>query len=82
LRAAYAALGLGDAVLSADDTRTAQRFFLSFAQTWCSTESTNGALTAPRMRVNGSLRDMPAFAQAFGCDATAPLSATEVCQAW
>src|SRR5438128_450834 len=52
-----------------------QRFFLGFAQVWGENSSleqqTRAALTDPhaqgRFRVNGTVQNMPAFAQAFHC---------------
>jgi predicted metalloendopeptidase len=67
-----------------------QRFFLGFAQVWCENSSPqaarNQALTDPhspgRYRVNGTLRNMPEFVQAFSCKAAQPMVSENACRVW
>jgi endothelin-converting enzyme/putative endopeptidase len=67
-----------------------QQFFLSYAQNWCQNqrdETTAQALRtdphAPvQYRVNGVVAQVPAFAQAFHCPATAPLVRPQPCDVW
>jgi putative endopeptidase len=67
-----------------------QQFFLSVGQSWCSKYREEYARTAvqidphspPRFRVNGSLADNPAFAQAFSCAAGTRMNPTDKCVVW
>jgi putative endopeptidase len=67
-----------------------QRFFLGWAQVWAQNIRPEAArlrvATDPhplgRFRVNGPLSNMPAFAQAFGCQAGDPMVRAERCQIW
>jgi len=67
-----------------------QRFFLGFGQVWCENRSDEVArllaLTNPhspgRYRVNGVLRNMPEFDQAFSCKAGQPMAPPNQCRVW
>jgi endothelin-converting enzyme/putative endopeptidase len=67
-----------------------QRFFVSFGQIWCQNQTPEmarlRALTDPhspgRYRVNGVLQNMPEFATAFHCAATAPMASQNACRVW
>jgi len=67
-----------------------QQFFIAYAQTWCETASDTITLRqiatdphAPgRFRVNGGLRNLPEFAQAFACSPESALAPTDRCQIW
>ncbi|HEX3549834.1 MAG TPA: M13 family metallopeptidase [Candidatus Elarobacter sp.] len=67
-----------------------QRFFLAFAQVWrgAQTEAAirQAALTDPhpnpRLRVIGTLSNMPEFREAFHCAAGTPMVRKESCQIW
>jgi putative endopeptidase len=67
-----------------------QRFFLGFAQVWCSNSTPEAerlqVLTNPhspgRYRTNGSLANDPDFQQAFHCPAGAPLAPEQRCRVW
>jgi endothelin-converting enzyme/putative endopeptidase len=67
-----------------------QEFFLSFAQLWCSQVSDQAAAqlsaydphSPPKFRVNGVVRNLPEFAQAFACPAGAPLAPSDPCEVW
>jgi putative endopeptidase len=67
-----------------------QRFFLSFAFSWCGAERPEFArmlvTTDPhslrRFRVNRSLSNMAEFAQAFGCKSGQPMVHEPRCQVW
>jgi putative endopeptidase len=67
-----------------------QRYFLSFGQIWCE-NSTPESLrlhtqTDPhspgRFRVNGVVRNMPEFQNAFACKAGQPMVAANACRVW
>jgi endothelin-converting enzyme/putative endopeptidase len=90
LKLAYAAFeagtpGAGGAGFSAE-----QQFFLSFAQMWCTAPSEQALaqqlLSDPHspaeFRVNGTLRNLPQFAQAFSCPAGAALAPADRCEIW
>ena len=67
-----------------------QQFFLAHAQSWCETAS--DGVTARQLasdphapskfRVNGSLRNLPEFAEAFACSAGSELAPTDRCELW
>ncbi len=69
-----------------------QRFFLGFANVWASSIrpqmarmlATVDPHPAAPYRVNGTLSDMPAFHEAFGCKAADPMvrAADKMCQIW
>jgi len=64
-----------DKVAVADGFSEDQQFFLATGQAWCGKASkaglrrlaTTGTYTPPRARVNGTLANLPAFAEAFTC---------------
>ncbi|HET7541767.1 MAG TPA: M13 family metallopeptidase [Polyangiaceae bacterium] len=67
-----------------------QQFFLAYAQSRCETASDGIAARrlatdghAPsKFRVNGSLRNLPEFAEAFACAPGSELAPTDRCQLW
>ena len=67
-----------------------QRYFLSFAQIWCESQTPEvlrlRAQTDPhspgRFRVNGVVRNMPEFQKAFACKVGQPMVAANACRAW
>jgi putative endopeptidase len=76
----------------ADGFTPAQRFFIAYAQQWCTAERPEFAREnlrddghAPaRYRTNAPLSNMPAFAHAFSCPTTAPMvrPASARCSFW
>jgi endothelin-converting enzyme/putative endopeptidase len=67
-----------------------QKFFLSFAYSWCSQyspellrtiESTNPHSIA-KYRVNGVVSDMPEFQRAFSCKKGSPMVRENQCRVW
>jgi predicted metalloendopeptidase len=67
-----------------------QQFFLSFAQSWCTNrrEDLERLLAnvdphaPPRLRVNGTLANTPAFAAAFACPAGSQMAPATRCSIW
>jgi len=68
-----------------------QRFFLGFAQIWCTnarddsrrTQALTDYHSLPEYRVNGTLSNSEAFAKAFHCKATDPMVRGEkACRIW
>jgi endothelin-converting enzyme/putative endopeptidase len=69
-----------------------QQFFLGFAQSWCAKVRPEFARVAAQvdphspafLRVNGPLRNLDTFRQAFNCPAGAKMvrPAGEACQVW
>jgi putative endopeptidase len=67
-----------------------QRYFLSFSQIWCESQTPEilrlRAQTDPhspgRFRVNGSVRNMPEFQKAFACKAGQPMVSANACRVW
>lgn len=67
-----------------------QRFFLGFAQIWCGEYTPEAARlraqTDPhspgKYRVNGTVSNMPEFAEAFGCKAGDAMVRAQACRVW
>lgn len=67
-----------------------QQFFVSFAQSWCTNRRDEDARgramvdphAPPKFRVNGPLRNFPAFAAAFACASGTPMAPKERCSVW
>ena len=78
-------------VTKKDDGYTqAQQFFLGYAQLWCENVRPEEARTlaqtdphsAPEFRVNGVVRNMSQFDQAFGCKAGNKMYTANACRVW
>jgi len=96
LRIAYMALldtlaAQGRAIQEkADGYTEAQRFFLGFAQVWCTNETEQAlrqaALTDEhsddRFRVNGVVQNFDEFGKAFGCTKGQPMYPAKSCRVW
>jgi len=95
LRLAYAALekALRGATPAPIDGLTApQRFFVAYAQAWCSKatdpDKRRRALTDPHspgeFRVNGVVANQPEFGRAFACPVGAPMAPApeKMCRVW
>jgi endothelin-converting enzyme/putative endopeptidase len=67
-----------------------QRYFLSFAQIWCESQTPEilrlRAQTDPHspghFRVNGTVRNMPDFQKAFACKPGQPMLSQNACRVW
>ncbi len=67
-----------------------QRFFLGWAQVWCSNSTDDlkrlQTQTDPHalgeFRVNGVVSNMPEFRQAYGCTAVQPMVRQNACRVW
>jgi putative endopeptidase len=74
----------------ADGFTEDQLFFLAVGQAWCSKqrdeESRRRVMSDPHAppfaRVNGSLSDLPEFAEAWSCEAGATMAPADRCQVW
>jgi putative endopeptidase len=96
LRIAYMALldtlkAQGKSIGEKTDGYTeAQRYFLGFAQVWCTNETEEMArqlaLTDPhsqdKWRVNGTVQNFDEFARAFGCAKGKPMYPAKSCRVW
>jgi endothelin-converting enzyme/putative endopeptidase len=68
----------------------AQRFFLSYAQSWCVNRTNEYAKEAAKTdphspgkyRVNGVLANLPAFREAFSCKVGTPMAPARVNRVW
>jgi putative endopeptidase len=68
----------------------AQRFFIGFAQVWCSNQTEQSArqlaLIDPhspgKWRTNGSVRNFDEFGKAFGCHKGQPMYPENSCRVW
>ncbi len=73
-----------------DGYTSAQRFFIGFAQVWCSNQTEQSArqlaLTDPhspgRWRTNGSVQNFDEFGKAFGCHKGQPMYPENSCRVW
>ena len=96
LRLAYIAL-LADAKRKATDMNAkedgytlTQQFFLAYGQNWCGAmrpqQERMLVQTNPhspmQFRVNGVVRNMPEFGQAFGCKPGQPMEPSNACRVW
>jgi len=67
-----------------------QVFWLAYGQSWCALQDPNALMvqlnTDPhspgRARTNGPAQNSLAFAEAFGCEATAPMNPETKCAVW
>ena len=93
LRLAYMAfnnLMAGRKLTDVDHFTPRQRFFMGFAQVWCENateevkrlESQVDQHSLPEYRVNGTVSNMPEFAQAFGCKVGQPMAPKKNCRVW
>jgi putative endopeptidase len=90
LKLAYAAFEATAPGKASGKFSAEQQFFLSYAQLWCSSVSDQAAAerlaidphSPPKFRVNGVVRNLPEFAQAFSCPAGAPLAPADRCNVW
>jgi putative endopeptidase len=85
---AFTASGERDSPVASFDAD--QAFFVSYAQLWCANESPE-LLTVdlgldphspPEYRVNGVVKNLPAFARAFSCRKGAELAPADRCEVW
>jgi endothelin-converting enzyme/putative endopeptidase len=68
----------------------AQRYFIGYAQSWCSTtrpesirlRAETDPHSPPKYRVNGIVSDTPEFREAFSCKAGAPMVRAKACRIW
>jgi putative endopeptidase len=93
VRLALMAYLAGPAAISApvvDGFTREQRFFLGYAQIWCENgreqterqRALTDAHSSARYRVNGTVSNMPEFANAFSCKAGAPMIRQNACRVW
>jgi endothelin-converting enzyme/putative endopeptidase len=93
IRLALAALdrALGDREpVPIDGFTPRQRFFVAYAQSWCSNQTAAArrlqALTDPHspaeFRVNGVVRNLPEFGQAFACKPGRAMTPAKACRVW
>jgi endothelin-converting enzyme/putative endopeptidase len=74
----------------ADGWTPRQRFFLSYANSWCNNIRPEVArtvvLTNPhslaKYRVNNVVTNMPEFRKAFGCKEGQPMARENACRVW
>jgi len=73
-----------------DELTPAQRFFVAYAQGWCSNQrpelqrmrAATDAHSPERYRTNGVVSNLPEFQKAFSCKADAPMVRTPACRVW
>jgi putative endopeptidase len=79
-----------DASKPIDGYSPAQRYFISFAQVWCSNQTDQSARvmvkTDPhspgQWRTNGSVQNFDEFGKAFGCKKGQPMMPENSCRVW
>ncbi len=75
---------------SIDGFTPEQRFFISFAQSWCTNDrdqrkrlrATVDPHSPEKYRANGVVSNMPEFQQAFQCKANSAMANTDRCRVW
>ena len=97
LRIAYMALqntlqaeGKGKADEKIDGFTPSQRFFIAFAQVWCSSQTEQSARmmakvdphSPGRFRANGSVQNFDEFGKAFSCKPGSPMYPVNACRVW
>jgi putative endopeptidase len=97
LRLAYMALmnalaqeGTAAETKKIDGYSPAQRFFLSYAQVWCSNQTDQIARMMVKVdphspgkwRANGAVQNFDAFGKAFGCHTGQPMMPANACRVW
>jgi putative endopeptidase len=73
-----------------DGYTSPQRFYIAYAQNWCSNDRPEalrtGIETDPHspdvFRSNGAIVNQPGFAGAFSCKAGAPMVPAKSCRVW
>jgi endothelin-converting enzyme/putative endopeptidase len=73
-----------------DELDSVQLLFVAFAQTWCTlvTPESERVLAVtdvhspPKLRVNGPLRNLPAFHEAFDCEVGSGMHPETTCEVW
>lgn len=87
---AYKAMREGKEPVVAGGYSEDQQFFLAVGQAWCYKAHDEAVrqrvLTDPhspaKFRVNGSVSSLPAFAEAFDCQAGTPMNPENMCTVW
>ena len=87
---AYQALREGKEPVKAGGFTEDQQFFLATGQIWCAkvreeearNRVQNDPHSPPRFRVNGSLQNLPEFAEAFSCEPGTPMNPKDRCEVW
>ncbi len=67
-----------------------QRFFIAFAQVWCTNQTEQSARVQAKTdphstgewRTNGTVQNFEEFGKAFGCKVGAPMHPANVCRTW
>jgi putative endopeptidase len=80
----------GAKLQSIDDLTPAQRFFVAYAQGWCSNQrpeiqrmrAATDAHSPERYRTNGVVSNLLEFQKAFSCRPDAPMVRTPACRVW
>ncbi len=87
---AYAQNNHIDIAKKMGDYTPEQKFFIGYAQNWCSNarpeflrlRTQTDAHSPERFRVNGVVQNMPEFAHAFQCKAGQPMAPVHRCRVW
>jgi len=67
-----------------------QRFFIGYAQSWCTNQreqdqrlrAVTDPHSPPRYRTNGVVSNLPEFREAFGCKTGQPMAPATMCRVW
>ena len=90
LEAAFKKEGKSVDEKGADGWTSRQRFFLSYANSWCAqlrpevmrTQVVTNPHSVAKYRVNNTVSNMPEFQQAFGCKKGTPMAHENACRVW
>jgi len=80
----------GQELRPVDGFTPAQRFFIGYAQSWCTNQreedqrlrAVTDPHSPPRYRTNGVVSNTPEFREAFGCKTGQPMAPATMCRVW
>jgi len=80
----------GQELHAADGLTPEQRFFVGYAQSWCTNQreqdqrlrAVTDPHSPPRYRTNGVVSNLPEFREAYGCKTGQPMAPATMCRVW
>jgi putative endopeptidase len=80
----------GQELHAVDGLTPEQRFFVGYAQSWCTNQreqdqrlrAVTDPHSPPRYRTNGVVSNLPEFREAYGCKTGQPMAPATMCRVW
>jgi len=80
----------GQELHAVDGLTPEQRFFVGYAQSWCTNQreqdqrlrAVTDPHSPPRFRTNGVVSNLPEFREAYGCKTGQPMAPATMCRVW